>query len=118
MAWQWKRVLKISAWVAVLIIAVVYLQRFGIGPLKEAVDDMAEAIPIRDMLTVATVERAVPQFHPAAGADGWPVHQEQQSTRHCRYQGRQQKTASVPSLMRCRQCADPPPLAKMRLSGH
>ena len=46
MAWQWKRVLKISAWVAVLIIAVVYLQRYGIGPLKEAVDDMGFWAPL------------------------------------------------------------------------
>ena len=46
MAWQWKRILKISAWVAVLIIAVVYLQRYGIGPLKEAVDDMGFWAPL------------------------------------------------------------------------
>ena len=46
MAWQWKRVLKISAWVAVLIIAAVYLQHYGIGPLKEAVDDMGFWAPL------------------------------------------------------------------------
>ena len=46
MAWQWKRILKISAWVAVLIIAVVYLQRYGIGPLKEAVDEMGFWAPL------------------------------------------------------------------------
>ena len=46
MAWQWKRILKISAWVAVLIIAGVYLQRYGIGPLKEAVDDMGFWAPL------------------------------------------------------------------------
>ena len=46
MAWQWKRVLKISAWVAVLIIAVVYLQRYGIGPLKESVDGMGFWAPL------------------------------------------------------------------------
>ncbi|MGE4582258.1 MAG: VTT domain-containing protein [Synechococcus sp.] len=43
---QWKRVIKISAWVAVFIIAVVYLQRYGIGPLKEAVDDMGFWAPL------------------------------------------------------------------------
>ena len=46
MAWQWKRILKISAWVAVLIIAAVYLQHYGIGPLKEAVDDMGFWAPL------------------------------------------------------------------------
>ena len=35
----WK-VLKISAWVALFIVVVVYLQRYGIGPLQEAVQDM------------------------------------------------------------------------------
>ena len=43
---QWKKVIKISAWVAIFIIAVVYLQRYGIGPLKEAVDDMGFWAPL------------------------------------------------------------------------
>ena len=35
-----KKVLKISAWVSLFIVAVVYLQRYGIGPLQEAVNEM------------------------------------------------------------------------------
>ena len=46
MAWTWKRVLKISAWVALLIIGVVYLQSYGIAPLREAVDDMGYWAPL------------------------------------------------------------------------
>ena len=38
--------LKVSAWVAVFIIAVVYLQRYGIGPLQEAVNDMGFWAPL------------------------------------------------------------------------
>ena len=33
-----KKVLKISAWVSLFIVAVVYLQRYGIGPLQEVND--------------------------------------------------------------------------------
>ena len=46
MAWQWKRVLKISAWVAIFILAVVYLKRYGIEPLRGAVEDMGFWAPL------------------------------------------------------------------------
>tara|TARA_B100001057_G_C22529198_1_gene825120 strand:- start:77 stop:733 length:657 start_codon:yes stop_codon:yes gene_type:complete len=46
MAWQWKRVLKISAWVAVFILGVVYLKRYGIEPLRGAVEDMGFWAPL------------------------------------------------------------------------
>ncbi|MAV12392.1 MAG: TVP38/TMEM64 family protein [Synechococcus sp. BS307-5m-G38] len=38
--------LKISAWVAVFIVAVVYLQRYGISPLQEAVEGMGWWAPL------------------------------------------------------------------------
>ena len=38
--------LKISAWVAVFIVAVVYLQRYGIAPLQSAVNDMGIWAPL------------------------------------------------------------------------
>ena len=41
-----KKVLKISAWVALFIVAVVYLQRYGIGPLQEAVNEMGFWAPL------------------------------------------------------------------------
>ena len=41
-----KRGLKISAWVAVFIVAVVYLQRYGIAPLQSAVNDMGIWAPL------------------------------------------------------------------------
>ena len=46
MAWQWKRVLKISAWVAIFILAVVCLKRYGIEPLRGAVEDMGFWAPL------------------------------------------------------------------------
>ena len=41
----WK-VLKISAWVAIFILAVVYLKRYGIEPLRGAVEDMGFWAPL------------------------------------------------------------------------
>ena len=41
-----KKVLKISAWVSLFIVAVVYLQRYGIGPLQEAVNEMGFWAPL------------------------------------------------------------------------
>ena len=41
----WK-VLKISAWVAVFVVVVVFLQRYGIEPLKVAVEDMGFWAPL------------------------------------------------------------------------
>ena len=41
----WK-VLKISAWVAIFIFAVVYLKRYGIEPLRGAVEDMGFWAPL------------------------------------------------------------------------
>ena len=38
--------LKVSAWVAVFIVAVVYLQRYGIAPLQSAVNDMGIWAPL------------------------------------------------------------------------
>ena len=38
--------LKISAWVAIFIVAVVYLQRYGIAPLQSAVNDMGIWAPL------------------------------------------------------------------------
>ena len=38
--------LKVSAWVAIFIIAVVYLQRYGIAPLQSAVNDMGIWAPL------------------------------------------------------------------------
>ncbi|WP_392347684.1 TVP38/TMEM64 family protein [Parasynechococcus sp.] len=38
--------LKVSAWVAVFIIAVVYLQRYGIAPLQSAMNDMGIWAPL------------------------------------------------------------------------
>ena len=38
--------LKISAWVAVFIVAVVYLQRYGIAPLQSAINDMGIWAPL------------------------------------------------------------------------
>ena len=38
--------LRISAWVAVFIVAVVYLQRYGIAPLQSAVNDMGIWAPL------------------------------------------------------------------------
>ena len=38
--------LKFSAWVAVFIVAVVYLQRYGIAPLQSAVNDMGIWAPL------------------------------------------------------------------------
>ena len=40
------KVLKISAWVAVFIVVVVFLQRYGIEPLKVAVEDMGFWAPL------------------------------------------------------------------------
>jgi uncharacterized membrane protein YdjX (TVP38/TMEM64 family) len=38
--------LKVSAWVAIFIVAVVYLQRYGIAPLQSAVNDMGIWAPL------------------------------------------------------------------------
>ena len=38
--------LKVSAWVAIFIVAVVYLQRYGISPLQEAVESMGWWAPL------------------------------------------------------------------------
>ena len=38
--------LKVSAWVAVFVVAVVYLQRYGIAPLQSAVNDMGIWAPL------------------------------------------------------------------------
>ena len=40
------KVLKISAWVAVFVVVVVFLQRYGIEPLKVAVEDMGFWAPL------------------------------------------------------------------------
>ena len=40
------KVLKISAWVAVVVVVVVFLQRYGIEPLKVAVEDMGFWAPL------------------------------------------------------------------------
>ena len=41
-----RKVLKISVWVAVFVVAVVFLQRYGIEPLREAVEDMGFWAPL------------------------------------------------------------------------
>ncbi len=41
-----KTVLKVSAWVAIFIVSVVYLQRYGIAPLQSAVNDMGIWAPL------------------------------------------------------------------------
>ena len=38
--------LKVSAWIAIFIVAVVYLQRYGIAPLQSAVNDMGIWAPL------------------------------------------------------------------------
>ena len=38
--------LKVSAWIAIFIVAVVYLQRYGISPLQEAVESMGWWAPL------------------------------------------------------------------------
>jgi len=48
-------------------------------------DDMAQTVPIRDMLAVPAIERAMPKFDMPAGADGRPTHQEQQRAGQQRY---------------------------------
>ena len=41
-----KTALKISAWIAVFVVAVVYLQRYGIAPLQNAVNEMGFWAPL------------------------------------------------------------------------
>ena len=41
-----RKVLKISVWVAVFVVAVVFLQRYGIEPLRGAVEDMGFWAPL------------------------------------------------------------------------
>ena len=57
------KVLKISAWVAAFIVAVVLLQRYGIAPLQDAVKGMGFWAPLGLFLLRGVsiiIERAAP----------------------------------------------------------